>query len=175
MGDDKEQQHKQARELAGELRRDAEIALRAPSVELSTSAGVCDVEPTCLASAGEGAAETATLGCGHGKALSPLSQAVRDKVRKSVEASLDRSAGGVDEAVAERDVTTDDEGGGRQGQVEEADALAAAVAELVEGGGGAGTAVEALFWKPPRVSAGERLVVCGICCACVCRAKTCGE
>jgi len=91
--------------------------------------------------------------------LSPLSQAVRDKVRKSVEESLNKSSASDLEAVPENEAATDDEDGAVgfehvQAAAEEAD-LVAAVADMVATGASEEGKVEALFWKA-QSAAGSR-------------------
>ena len=85
--------------------------------------------------------------------LSPLSEAVRDKVRKSVEESLNKSSASDVDAVPEQEAATDDEDGGagfRRVQVAAAaeELLVAAVSDVVARGASEESKVEALFWKP---------------------------
>jgi hypothetical protein len=86
--------------------------------------------------------------------LSPLSQAVRDKVRKSVEESLNKSSATDIDAVPEKEAATDDEDGcagfGREqaAAAEEEELLVAAVSDVVAHGASEEGKVEALFWKP---------------------------
>jgi len=92
--------------------------------------------------------------------LSPLSQAVRNKVRRSTHKSLDCALATHEQDAAPENeaATTDDEAGGacHGAQREEEEALAGVVASLVDGGGEVEEdKVEALFWKSSRGPGGE--------------------
>ena len=81
-----------------------------------------------------------------GGALSPLSRAVRDKLRKQSTDTADDA-----DAVAEREVDSDQDEGGERGESAEDEALAEAVSALMAGGQVEAQSVDeldqALFWK----------------------------
>ena len=84
--------------------------------------------------------------------LSPLSRAVRDKVAKAMERSVEGAQGAAehDDAEPEKEpCTTDDEASGacRRSAKEDEEALAASVSEFVARGGGDAENLEVLFWK----------------------------